>query len=76
MITVTLAEALRHDRLADFIEQEEARGIGPIARSDFDALTATLVKAPQSKGRTSRSASAGNSSETKIPPDSDQGASR
>lgn len=54
---LTLAEAIKDGRLQEFIAQEEARGVGPIDRADFDALAAALVKAPQSEDRTSRSAS-------------------
>jgi hypothetical protein len=54
---LTLAEAIKDGRLQDFIAQEEARGAGPVDQAAFDALAATLIKAPQSKGRTSRSAS-------------------
>ena len=43
---LTLSEAVKSGRLQDFIAQEEARGVGPIDHSEFDALTAALVKAP------------------------------
>jgi hypothetical protein len=62
---LTLAEAIRERRLADFVAQEEARGVGPIDRDAFDALAAALVKAPQSEGRTSHSSSGDGSSGTK-----------
>ena len=52
---ITLREAMELGRLSDFIAQEEARGVGPITRADFDTLTEALVKAPQSEDRTSRS---------------------
>lgn len=55
---ITLREAMESGRLNDFAAQEEARGVGPINRQAFDALTATLVKALQSEDQTSRSASA------------------
>ncbi|MFZ0207810.1 MAG: hypothetical protein WAL59_17195 [Roseiarcus sp.] len=32
----------------EFIAQEEARGIGPIDRADFDAVLGKVVKAPRS----------------------------
>ncbi len=65
---VSLAEALKTGRLPEFIAQEEARGIGPIDRAEFDALLKDAVtKAPQSKGRTSRSSSGDGSSGMKIP---------
>ena len=46
---LSLNEAIRSDRLGEFIAQEEARGAGPV---DHAALAA-----PQSEGQTSRSAS-------------------
>ena len=54
---ISLSQALKEDRLSDFIAQEEARSIGPVDRADFGALTATLIKAPQSENQTSRSSS-------------------
>jgi hypothetical protein len=60
---LTLSEAIKSGRLQEFIAQEEARGVGPIDRAEFDALLiATLAKAPQSKDRTSRSSSGDGSS--------------
>lgn len=59
---LSLAEAIRSDRLADFIAQEEARGIGPIDRGDLDREIAALIKEQQSEGQTSRSASRDGSS--------------
>jgi len=63
---LTLAEALKTGRLQEFIAQEEARGVGPIDRAEFDALLKKSATAPQSKDRTSRSASAGNSTGKRI----------
>ena len=57
----TLKETLSKNRLEEFIAQEEARGVGPVSRADFDALNVALIKAPQSRGRTSRSSSGGGS---------------
>ena len=45
---LTLSEALRTKQLDAFVRQEEARGVGPIDRAAFDALTEALIKAPQS----------------------------
>lgn len=53
---LTLAEAKRTGRLAEFIAQEEAHGVGPANRKAFDAAVTKVVKPPKSKGRTSRSA--------------------
>lgn len=52
-----MIEAMANNALADFITQEEDRGIGPIDRAAFDDLTAKLVKAPQLEDQTSHSAS-------------------
>jgi len=73
---MTLSDALRQNRLAEFIAQEEARGVGPIDRAEFDGAVARIIKAPQSKDRTSHSSSGGNSSGTRTRRDSDQDASR
>ena len=67
MPVLTLGEATATGRLAEFIAQEEARGVGPIDSADFDALTAALIKAPQSEDQTSRSASGDCSTGTKTP---------
>jgi len=59
---LTLAEALRTDRLREFVAQEEARGIGPAERKELDETIRRLATTPlKSKGRTSRSTSGGGS---------------
>ena len=73
---MTLTEALATDRLADFIAQEEARGIGPIDRAEFDALTATLIKAPQSEDQTSHCSSGDGSTGKRTRQDTVRRASR
>ena len=73
---LTLAEAVKSGPLAEFAAQEEARGIGTMDRADFDAAVAAVIKAPQSKNRTSRSASRDGSNETEISRDSDPYISR
>ena len=54
---LSLRKAQKDGRLADFIAQEEARGIGSIERSELDRALAKLIKARQSKDQTSRSPS-------------------
>ncbi len=57
---ITLREALETGRLADFVQQEECRGVGPASVKDLDqALRAASQPATpkQSAGRTSRSLS-------------------
>jgi hypothetical protein len=60
--TLTLAEALRTDRLDDFVTQVEESGLEPIDEADFDRALGKLVKPRRSEDRTSRSASRGGSS--------------
>jgi hypothetical protein len=68
---LSLTAALQKGKLDDFIAQEEARGVGPIDRAEFDSSAAALVKAPQSKGRTSRSSSGDDSNGKKTRQGSD-----
>lgn len=58
---LTLREAVKTDRLADFIAQEEARGVGPAERADLERVIRAAVRPPQSEDQTSRSASSGDS---------------
>jgi len=60
MARISLSEALAANRLSDFIAQAEADGIGPIDRSEFDAMVGR-VTAPQPEGQTSRSRGSGGS---------------
>lgn len=57
---LTLAEALRDGRLADFAAQAEAAGVGPIVRADFDAMVGRIT-APLPEDQTSRSRARGGS---------------
>ena len=50
---MTLAEAIRRGRLADFIRQEEARGVLAVSQKDLDAALASLIKSPRSEDQTS-----------------------
>lgn len=52
MDRITLSEALATDRLADFVTQAEADGIGPANGAAFDSLV-RRVTAPQPEDRTS-----------------------
>lgn len=52
---LTLAQAIKSGRLEDFIAQEEARGVGPIAEADFDDLAAKVIRTSQSGDQTSGS---------------------
>ena len=54
MERLTLGEALLEGRLADFVDQAEAAGIGPADRDQFEAMVGRIT-APQSEDQTSRS---------------------
>lgn len=69
---LTLSEAQKSGRLEEFIAQQKAEGIGPIDRSEFDALLSKVIKAQRPKDRTLHSASGENSSGKKTRPGSDQ----
>jgi hypothetical protein len=59
-MSLTLSEAIKTGRLAEFAQQEEKRGVGPINDKKFDAALKDVVAKPKqtrSKDRTSRSAS-------------------
>lgn len=60
---LTLKKALKMNRLGEFADQEEARGIGPVCEPELADAIKHVIKPPQSKDRTSRSASRGDSSE-------------
>jgi hypothetical protein len=73
---LTLAEAIKSDRLDEFIaQQEERKVIGPIDRSAFDGAVAKIVKAPSPEDQTSRFSSVGSSTGTRTRRDSGQDAS-
>lgn len=54
-MTLSLAQAIREDRLADFIEQEEARGVGPADEAAFDDLAESVIRTPPRDDQTSGS---------------------
>lgn len=54
---IDLATALKEDRLEEFIQQQEAAGVGSIKEADFDRLSETLIKSTKSEDQTSRSVS-------------------
>ena len=60
---LTLAEAVKSGRLQEFIDQEEARGVGPIDRAEFDAAVKRAAKAGSAEDRTSHSRARGGSTE-------------
>lgn len=58
---LSLAEAIKTGRLAEFIRQQEAAGVGPISQADFDAAASEVIKHETRSDRTSRSPSRGGS---------------
>ena len=42
-------------RLQEFIDKEEARGVGPIGKADFDLTASAVIKTPLSDDQTSGS---------------------
>jgi len=61
---LSLTDAIRLNRLEDFIHQEEAREIGPADPHAFDALVIEATKERQSEDQASHSPSGGSSTET------------
>jgi hypothetical protein len=61
---LTLSRAIKDGRLAEFIAQEQQRGVGPADRKELDAAIERLAKQPRSAGQTSRSSSGDDSSGT------------
>jgi len=47
---LTLSEAIKNNRIKDFIVQEEARGIGPADREKLDAAIKRFATQRQAKG--------------------------
>ena len=58
---LSLREAMETGRLADFIVQEEARGVESVEREELDAAIEAMIKPLRSEDRTSRSAARGGS---------------
>jgi hypothetical protein len=54
---LTLSEAVKTNRIKEFIDQEEKRGIGPADRRKLNAAIRKLAIQPLPKDRTSRSSS-------------------
>lgn len=63
MMNLSLAEAIREDRLQEFIAQSEEAGIGPISAAEFDETAATVIKTPLPNDQTSGSPRRGGSPE-------------
>ena len=63
MTVLPLSKAIAEKRLNEFIDQQEARGTGPITAAEFDETAATIIKTPPQSGQTSRSPRRGGSRE-------------
>jgi len=59
---LSLREAVESDRLSDFIEQEEARGVPACDARELDAAFGSIIKPQQSNDQTSSSHDGGCSS--------------
>jgi hypothetical protein len=62
MMRLSLAQAVKENRLPEFISQQESMGVGAINRSEFDSVVEAAVTQPQSQGQTSGSPAHGGSS--------------
>jgi hypothetical protein len=62
--TLSLKEAIQSDRLTDFIEQEEARGVPACDLGELQAALGSIIKPQQSDDQTSSSRDDGCSTET------------
>lgn len=57
---LTLKDAIQHDKLDEFIRQEEARGVEPADSAELGAAMEAVIQ-QQSKNQTLRSPSRGGS---------------
>jgi len=51
---LSLTEAIKRDRLENFISQAETDGVGPISKAEFDDTASTVIKTPLQSDQTSR----------------------
>lgn len=58
---ITLNEALRTNRIDDFIAQAEAEGVAAADEAAFESLMGKVVRVPLPEGQTSRSPEPGSS---------------
>ena len=54
---------MAENRLEEFVQQEEARGVGSAMEADFDAVVRRIVRKPGLSDQTSGSAPNGGSAE-------------
>ena len=60
---ITLNEALRTNRIDDFIAQAEAEGVEAADSAAFERLIGSVVRVPLPEGQTSRSPAGGSTRE-------------
>ena len=53
---ISLTEALKDDRLEEFIQEQEAAGVGKTTKGAFDEAVKRVATPRRVSGRTSRSA--------------------
>jgi hypothetical protein len=58
---LTLSEAIKTNRLDEFVRQQEVTGVGPIDEAAFFDAASKVIKHEKRSDRTSRSASRGGS---------------
>lgn len=61
MSTLTLADAIKENRLEEFIRQAEEAGVGPVDEAAFLGAASRVIKHEPRSDQTSRSASSGGS---------------
>ena len=54
-MNLTLSDAIKEDRLQEFIAQAEAESTGPISEAEFNETASTVIKAPPQDDQTSGS---------------------
>ena len=59
---ITLAQALKENRLDDFIREQEKAGVGPVSEAAFDRAASKVIKHETRSDQTSRSPSGDGSS--------------
>ncbi len=55
MLYLTLSEAIKTQRIQDFIAQEEARGVSPASDKDFRQALSLVITAKPQEDQTSHS---------------------
>ncbi len=58
---LTLSEALKTGRLQEFIDQQEASGVGPVDSGEIDEALTRVITSPAGSRRASRSPDRGGS---------------